>query len=381
MKPTKNLALIFILAAILIGCSTGKKALQRGDYYEATMQSVKFLRSNPDSEKARETLIQSYPMALEYYRQKVDEISISGTKDKYLSIVEIYTKLNNLADEISRCPAALNAVKPVVYFHDQLNKAQELAIAEQYNTGIELLRSGSIEDARIAVQKFEWVAKTRPGYSDVNRKLVEAEELATFKVVVEKIPYMGDMYQANLNRFYDKLYVDLSKNVKNRFIRFFNQSEAEEFRIVPHQIVKMQFVDFNVGNIYEKETEKEYISDTLVIGTFKDDKGVSHDVKGTVKAKASIHEREIMSRGILDVKIVDYQTNSIVENKRFPGEYVWRNDWANFNGDERALPQNIRNMTREKQVMPPAPQDLFVLFSDPLGSSTSSFLKSYYRNK
>jgi hypothetical protein len=289
--------------------------------------------------------------------------------------------LNNLADEISRCPAALNAVKPVVYFHDQLNKAQELAIEEQYNAGLQLMKSGYIEDARTAVQKFEWVAKTKPGYSDVNSKIVEAEELATFKVVVERIPYIGDMYQANLNRFYDKLYVDLVKNGKKRFVRFFNQSEAEELKIVPHQIVKMQFVDFTVGNIYEKETEKEFVSDTIVFKTVKDDKGISHDWKGTVNAKVNIHEREIMSRGILDVKIIDYQTNSVVENKRFPGEYVWRNDWANFNGDERALPQNIKAMTKEKQVMPPAPQNLFVYFSDPLGSSTSSFLKSYYRNK
>jgi hypothetical protein len=381
MRPSKNLTLIFILTIILAGCNTGKKALQRGDYYEATIQSVKFLRSNPDSEKAMETIMQSYPLALDYYRQKVDEISISNSPDKYLSIVEIYTKLNNLADEISRCPAALNAVKPVVYFHDQLNKAQELAIAEQYNTGVQLLKSGYIEDARSAVQKFEWVVRTRPGYSDVDRKLEEALELATFKVVIERIPYMDDQYQANLNRFYDKLSVDLAKNGKKRFVRFFNQAEAEELKIVPHQVVKMQFVDFSVGNIYEKETEKEYVSDTLVIGTFKDDKGVSHDVKGTVKAKANIHERDIVSKGILEVKIIDYQTNSVVENKRFPGEYVWRNDWANFNGDERALPQKIKAMTKEKQVMPPLPQDLFVFFSDPLGSSTSSFLKSYYRNK
>jgi len=381
MKPSKIGLLLFILSIIIAGCSTGKKALQRGDYYEATMQSVKFLRSNPESDKARETLILSYPMALDYYRQKVDEISISNSSDKYFSIVEIYTKLNNLADEISRCPAALNAVKPVVYFHDQLNKAQELAIAEQYNTGVQLLNSGKIEDARSAVQKFEWVGKTRPGYSDVNQKLAEATELATFKVVVERIPYMGDQYQANLNRFYDKLYVDLSKNIKNRFIRFFNQTEAQDLKIIPNQVVKMQFVDFSVGNIYEKETEKEYVSDTLVVGTFKDDKGVSHDVKGTVKGKANIHEREITSRGILDVKIIDFQTNAIVENKRFPGEYVWRNDWANFNGDERALPQKIKSMTKEKQEMPPSPQDLFVFFSDPLGSSTSSFLKSYYRNR
>lgn len=381
MKLLKNLALIFILAVIFVACSTGKKALQRGDYYEATLQSVKFLRSNPDSEKARKTIIQSYPMALEYYRQKVDEISISNSPDKYLSIVEIYAKLNNLADEISRCPAALSAVKPVVYFHDQLRNAQELAIAEQYETGLQLLKSGYIEDARTAVQKFEWVAKTKPGYSDVTQKLVEAEEVATFKVVVEKIPYMGDMYQANLNRFFDKLYVDLVKNGKKRFVRFFTQVEAEEFKIIPHQVVKMQFVDFTVGNIYEKETVNDFVSDTLVIGTFVDDKGISHDVLGTVKAKANIHEREIMSRGILDVKIIDFQKNTVVENKRFPGEFVWRNDWANFNGDERALPQKIKAITKEKQVMPPLPQDLFVLFSDPLGSSASSFLKSYYRNK
>jgi hypothetical protein len=381
MKPSKSILFIFILTFVLAGCSTGKKALQRGDYYEATIQAVKFLRSNPDSKKAQATLEQSYPMALLYYRQKVDEISISATQDKYLSIVEIYTKLNNLADEISRCPAALDAVKPVVYFHEQLNKAQELAIAEQYNAGLQLMKSGYIEDARTAVQKFEWVAKTKPGYSDVNRKLAEADEMATFKVVVERIPYMGDMYQSNLNRFYDKLYTDLVRNGKKRFVRFFSQSEAEEQKIIPHQVVKMQFVDFTVGNIYEKETEKDFVSDTIVIGTFKDDKGVSHDVMGTVKAKANIHERDIVSRGILDVKIIDYQTNSVVENKRFPGEYVWRNDWANFNGDERALPQKIKAMTKEKQVMPPSPQDLFVFFSDPLGLSTSSFLKSYYRNK
>jgi tetratricopeptide (TPR) repeat protein len=181
MKPSRTAALIFIVTTIFIGCSTGKKALQRGDYYEATIQAVKFLRSNPDSEKARETIIQSYPMALEYYRQKVDEISNSNTQDKYFSIVEIYTKLNNLADEISRCPAALNAVKPVVYFHEQLNLAQELAIAEQYETGLQLMKSGYIEDARTAVQKFEWVSKTKPGYSDVNRKMAEAEEKATLK--------------------------------------------------------------------------------------------------------------------------------------------------------------------------------------------------------
>jgi hypothetical protein len=362
-------------------CSTGKSALQRGDYYDATIQSVKFLRSNPDSEKARATLSQSYPMALQYYRQKVDEMAISNAPNKFLSIVDIYTKLNNLADEISRCPAALETVKPVVYFHDQLRKAQDMAIAEQYNMGLQLLTSGYIDDARKAFEKFEWVNKTRPGYSNVTNKLIEAEEMATLKVVVEKIPYMGELYQANVNRFYDKLFVDLVKNGQKRFIKYFQPFEAEKFKIVPHQVVRIQFVDFTVGNIYEKEMVNDYLSDTLVIGTFKDDQGISHEVLGVVKAKANIHERNVMSRGILDIKVIDYQSNTILENKRFPGEYVWRNDWATYNGDERALPQNIKTLCKEKQMLPPLPQDLFIAFSDPLGANASSFLKSYYRNK
>jgi hypothetical protein len=92
-----------------------------------------------------------------------------------------------------------------------LSKAEELAIAEQYEYGITLMKSGKMEDARKATEKFDWVNKTKPGYSDVNAKLAEAEETGTLKVVVETLPYIGDVYQANINRFYNNIYTDLKK--------------------------------------------------------------------------------------------------------------------------------------------------------------------------
>ncbi len=381
MKPIHFYIIFFAVIISFSGCSTGKTALKKGDYYEATIQAVKRLRSNPESKSALSIIKQSYPMALDFYRQKVEQMTISNTPDKFLNIADNYRKLNTLADEISRCPAALDAVKPVTYFHDQLRKAEELAVDEQYEYGITLLKSGNMEDARRAAEKFDWVNKTKPGYSDVSAKLAEAEELGTLKVVVETMPYIGDAYQANINRFYNNLYADLKKYGQKRFLRFYQPKEAEENRVVPHHVVKMQFIDFTVGNIYEKETEKEMKKDSVVVGTFKDDKGVSHDVYGTVKAKVNIHERNIVSRGILEVKILDYYSNTIIETRRYPGEYIWRNDWATYNGDERALSDEIKKMTKEKQIMPPLPQDLFRYFSDPLGSNAASFLKSYYRNK
>ncbi len=381
MKPIINFLVLLVLTTFLLSCNTGKNALKKGDYYEATIQSVKHLRSNPDSKSALSTIKQSYPMALDYFRQKIEQMTISDTPDKYLTIAESYRKLNTLADEITRCPAALNAVKPVTYFHDQLRKAEEVAVEEQYDYGVNLLKSGNIEDARLAVEKFDWVNKTRPGFSDINNMLSKAEDMATLKVVVENLPYMGDIYLANVNRFYSNLYTDIKKYGQKRFVRFYQPKEAEESHVVPHHVVKLQFIDFSVGNIFEKETEKELKKDSVVVTTYKDDKGVTHNAYGTVKAKVNIHERNIVSRGILEVRIIDYQSNSVIETKRYPGEYIWRNNWASYNGDERALTDEIKRMTREKQVMPPLPQDLFVYFSDPLCSNAASYLKSFYRNR
>jgi len=381
MKPIHFYIILISVIISISGCSTGKNALKNGDYYEATMQAVNRLRSNPTSKTALSTIRQSYPMALDFYRQKVEQMTISDTPDKFLNIADSYRRLNTLADEITRCPAAIEAVKPVTFFHDQLSKAEELAIAEQYEYGITLMKSGKMEDARKATEKFDWVNKTKPGYSDVNAKLAEAEETGTLKVVVETLPYIGDVYQANINRFYNNIYTDLKKYGQKRFLRYYQPKEAEDSKVVPHHVVKMQFIDFTVGNIYEKETEKEVKKDSVVVGTFKDDKGISHDVYGTVKAKINMHERNIVSRGILEVKILDYYSNSVLETRRFPGEYIWRNDWATFNGDERALTDDMKKMTKEKQIMPPLPQDLFRYFSDPLGSNASSYLKSYFRSK
>ena len=59
----RTLIFSVLIGLLLISCSTGKKAYERGDYYAATIQAVNRLRSNPDSRKALEAVKNSYPMA------------------------------------------------------------------------------------------------------------------------------------------------------------------------------------------------------------------------------------------------------------------------------------------------------------------------------
>jgi hypothetical protein len=377
----KKQIIVVCFVVSLSSCNTGKVAYNRGDYYDATMQSVQCLRLKPSSEKAIATLKKSYPMAIDYYTQKVNELNISNDPDKCVKIVEFYTKLNQLGDEIARCPAALEAVKPVIYFHEQLQKAKELAAKEQYGQAIALLQSGTIEDARLAYARLEKVKMCEPNFNGIDRLLAESEDKATLKVVVEQIPVISDMYQVNAKVFYNRIFGYLKQCAEKQFVKFYRPNDAEELKITPQQIVRMQFYDFSIGSTHDREIEQSFQSDSLITGKYTDEKGISHDVKGIVNAKVITYQREVLSKGVFNLNIIDYHTGDVIINRKFPGEYVWRTEWATFNGDSRAVPEEKAKLTEQKQQLPPLPQELFLLFSDPIFTPSSSFLGSYYRKQ
>ncbi len=62
----RNLCILVFIVLILSACSSGKKAYERGNYYEAVMQAIGRLRQNPDHKKSMETLRSSYPLAVEW---------------------------------------------------------------------------------------------------------------------------------------------------------------------------------------------------------------------------------------------------------------------------------------------------------------------------
>lgn len=377
MKTTKILLLLLIFSA----CSTSQQAFKKGNYYDATLKAVKQLRNKPDAKKASEVIQKSYPMALEYHRQKINELTVSSQPDKYMKIVETYTLLNTLADEITRCPAALDLVKPVVYFHSQLQKAEELAVQEQFNRARQLLETGYYGDARLAVERLEWVRQKQPSFRNIEATLIQARDLATLKTVVEMLPPRNVNSNINTRVFYMRTLDFLDKRIGNQFTRFYQPDQAEKISLKPHEILTVQFAEFQIGALVEREKESKYESDSVVVGTFTDSDGVSHNVLGIVKATAHLYEREVVARALLEVKIIDFQTDAVLATQKFPGEFFWKNEWANFNGDERALPDQVLQLTKKKQQMPPSPQDLFLLLSDPMFQDMSNFLRNYYKQK
>lgn len=377
-NPVKIFSIILTSSLLLISCSTGKKALQEGNYENAVLQSVQRLRDNPKSKKSIQTLSQAYPLAISTFKQEIEQLLTGRDPFKYAGTADRYEKMNHLADEIRHCPAALKVIRNPENFAEQFSGARQKAAPEAYEAGVAFLKQGTRQAARDAYFQFLNADRFVPGYQDVRQKIEQARYEATLKVVVEQVSVPG-RYKISSDFFYDQVYNLLAKTSKQEFVEFYGPSEAKKLPYVD-EVLAMEFDDFVVGSTYDKDTEKEYTSKDSVKTGSATINGQKVDVYDRVKAKLFTHRREVVSTGVLLVQILDARSNKPIATQKFPGTFTWFNEWGSYNGDGRALSSQQLELCKRKPAMPPPPQDLFLEFTKPIYEQLKVFLRNYYRN-
>ena len=369
--------LIFIASLFFSSCSSSKKSLQRGEYHSAVLEAVKQLRSSPDSKKQQQVLLQAYPLAKENSLRKIKNAIDLNVPNKYGIAAEEYLALNRLADAIYTCPGALKQIPQPVQYSRELGDMLPKAAEEAYNLGERKLQLNTIQGAREAYQHFTKANGYVSGYRDVNNKMSEALEMATLKIIVEKLVTPKN-FQLTADFFYNNLMSQMSKTIANRFIRFFSEEEAYREQLAsPDQYLSLEFESFTVGALRESKSTTQLKRDSVIVGTTNVN-GKNQNVYGTVKAELTTFRREVISEGVLSVKIINAANSRVEEHKNFPGKFVWFNEWATYKGDERALTDKQKKMTNTEPVMPPPQQDLFIEFTKPIFDQTVTFVKNFY---
>jgi hypothetical protein len=371
--------LIVSLSLVYYSCSTGKKSFERGDYYGASLQAVQRLRSNPDSKTARSTLEQSYPYALEFYQNQINAAMLLDDPLKYSRIVDYYGRLNSLADEIDRSPAAKSVIPNARRFYTEMAQARRNGAEERYQLGLAALKVGTREAARDAYIHFFESNRFENGYKDVNNLMFKSKDMATLKVLLEQIPVTGYTNEISSEFFYNQIMEHLRKNRSTEFVRFMTPQELDAEHKQPDQYLRMKFEEFVMGQVYDKETIQEVSKDSVVVGQVTLPDGSKMNAYNTVKAKLTTFRRELISYGVLEVIIVDTYNNQVIAQRKFPSEYVWFTEWGNYSGDERALTPEQKKLSTMKAVPPPPPQPLFIEFTRPIFNQVTPFLNSYFK--
>jgi len=364
---------------VVLACSSGKKAYERGDYYGAVMKAVSRLKSNPDHSKSMETLKNAYPLAIDYYKTQANNEIASNSAFKWKNAIQSYTTINQLYEAIRQCPGCMKAIKNPVNFYNEIGPLKEKAADESYNAGITSLMKGDRNEAKKAYFNFVDAQTFVPGYRDVVEYLEKAKDVATLKIIVEQIP-VPSRYNLSGGFFQDKVEEYLhTQYTEQTFIRFFTPEEARITKLAKaDQILRIQFDDFSVGNSSLKEREETVTRDSVKVGEAKVN-GKVVPVYNTVKAKITTYQKEISSSGLLSMVVVDAKTNGVLTHRKFNGTYTWVSKWARFNGDDRALSSAQLALCKQKEQQPPVNQDLFLEFTKPIYNQLIPAVKSFYQ--
>lgn len=362
---------------LLTQCASPYSLYKKGDYYQAVIESVKKLRSKPDNEKAQTALKLSYPLAKQAAERTISNIARTTNAQKHYTIVQQYELLNRMATEIYRCPKAYQIIPKPREYIGELQAAKDNAAEDFYQLGKSYLKSGDVQQSRIAMSYFMQANDFVSCYRDVEEMITLARLYSTLRVVVQK-PLTNRTYQISADFFFDNLMNELRRTARGKMVEFYTEQEAVNAKIsTPHQIITLDFLDFSVGNTKESSKTVDCKKDSVLVG-YSEVRGQKYPAYATVTAKYTTYTVEILSGGVLSVKISDFNSKKMLSQQQFSGNYRWATEWATFKGDDRALTSRQKELCNRNREIPPPPQTLFVEFTKPIYTKTVSYLNNYY---
>ncbi len=371
MKSKFYLLLLIVVSASFAACYSGKKALKRGQYDAAVTQAVNRLKQKPTHKKASAILKEAYPLALQYHQDRIKTMNLSNDNSRFENIISEYEALNNLYDHIQLSPAAKRMVMAQRYT-TELNEAKLKAAELHYALGEKYLGKQNKNDAKIAYNEFERAAQLMQGnFKDCDMKMKEAMDWAVTKVIVYPVEVHSNSLKMSNDYFQNKIIQYLYEHRISKFVEFYTEAEAKKYNTRIDEILDLSFDDFVVGQLTIEKLQRELVNDSVVVGETKihipeTRRDTTVKVYGKAKATLFVTRRVVESKGVLDMKIVDKKTNTVLQNEKMPGSYTWTNQFGYYQGDVKALKPADIELTKGIEMPPPLPQDLFIAFTQPI---------------
>lgn len=375
-KMYRALVALSLVMYFLASCSSGKKALQKGDYFSAVSKAVERLKSSPDNKNASKVLRDGYSLALEWSQEEIDLALSSNSADKWERVARLMRQVNMLSGQIRSTPAARKIINNPLTYTNELNGVYEKAAEERYAAGLAELEINTRESARIAFDHFYAAEQFVTGYKDVRKMITTAKEMATIKVVLQTIPVHTQKYRLSSEFFFNQIYGFLNNQYGvNSFVNFYSPFQAESERLEhPDFIVNMEFFDFSIGNLMH--TEKEENLEKRVKLETKDTTRVEYV---TYRAKLKTFTDRVESGGSLRVQIFEPMNDKMLLDEIVPGSFTWINDYALFVGDLQALDKKQVELTKRKTLPLPPEQDLFIEVTKPIYSQVTTRLNRFFQ--
>lgn len=335
---TSAFFLLFAASAFLAGsCSSGKSALNRGDYSNAVLAAVQRLRQNPEHKKSKQVLQSGYSLAVQYFDAEAENVINSNQPFKWRTAMQKYEQINRLYDEIRRAPGALAIIpKP----ENRFAKVEELktkAAEEAYQAGIEAMMRDTRTSYRQAHNHFAETNLLAQGYREAIEMQEKARENATLFVIVGRTRFSD----------YQDVNQDFQQDLQScglPFLRFFT---AQPVNLAKYTL----WVDAEIITFRELRPQLVRTEETFQDSVKTGEKKVGEKTLATydkISAKVVVYTRTFRAEGALKV-VIQGKDQETVFSRTFERAAEEQLSWATYSGDERAVPERIKRLIRQRE--------------------------------
>ena len=363
---------------LILSCKSGEKLYNKGRYDEAVKVFVKKLQKKPQNTTAVELLPKAYEQSKRAHEDQVNGHLASNNPLKWEYVRQEYRVLQNLYDIIHSSPAALAIVTPKDY-RTAITGAQENAAEVRYERGVDLLEKNDKASARRAYDEFAAALTILPNYRNSAELRDESFNRGVVNVVVSEMQISSAYFQFSADQFRDVLIRNLQSRNVNRFVLFTDERIARNNNLRADEYLELRFYDFVVGQTYVDRSQRD-VSKEIVTGTYKDTSGKAINKYETVKATIYTTRASVVSKGLLDYRLIEVSNSNVISTNRLPGSYTWVNEFGSFKGDKRALSEEDKKLIGGTDIAPPPPQELFMLFTTPIYDQLTRDMQTLYSN-
>ena len=351
-----------IFVFILMSCGNSRYSQSGTPEDKALMAAIKTVEKNPSDTKSQNGLMALYNDAATQHLNNIDAYKTLNAENKWPQILQEYAALERLNKTVNTSKVASKYIKPIS-FTAEIQLVRNQAAQDYYNLGIEYLENDDKQAARHAYSMFSRSAEMVPNFKDVTRQLSIAKEKGTLNVVINPIRDESRYYiDLGWNRFGNSfnndylqrnLIRDLGGTSGNSFARYFTDHDVSRNKVDVDWVIDLTWIDLDIPRPYSRQYNRN-VSKQIKVGTDTSGKAVYETVTGTLY----ITEQYFTARGELESRVTDSHTGYNIDLNRYSSTVDWKNEYASYRGDSRALSDQDRVILNNQSVREPRREDI-----------------------
>ena len=390
----KKLLHFVIIALLLIACGGVKKtqeALNTGNYGNAINKSIVNLVDNKTKKSNQPYVLlleEAYQKNTERELQNIAFLEKDGNPANYETIFQTYNNLKSIQDRIQPLlPLPIYDENRDAHF--SFKKYDEKLLASKgklsdylYDNASNLLDNASNkQDFRQAFDDFKYLLEINPGYDDAKQKMEEAYEKGLDYVKVAMVNHTEQIVPArleeellNFNTYgLDELWTRYHANpLPNVNYDYAMQVALRQINISPEQVSEKQIIkekQVKDGYQYAVDGNGNVVRDSL-------GNDIKIDKFTTVRCNFYQFTQFKTAQVAGVVSFTDLVTKQEISSYPLSSEFVFEHVYANYNGDKRALENDLVAMLNLAAVPFPSNEQMVYDAGEDLKSRLKHILVS-----